>query len=436
MLRSGLAVTWPEECVRVCVFNCVSNSSHSSLKFTYSQRVEHLCQTEPIQSHTCLFTRQNLRYVTQTHKSNNESQKAAGGWGALRGQRYSANKKCLSGDKQTKTALRKEFTHQLGVWSLKHLKAELYLQSEVWIIQEWVKDRAVLEQSDATSTGAEQKDEELWDFYSLLKKSLGHVLSAKKKQQLIKMEDMSICGSEDPHLSDHTPLKAAPRNVSLNFSVQPTCARSALKTWPWADPTGHKTSQTSALSFVLRNSNKSEMIFPLRLSVFTSFTSLWYLMALKGDKKLILDFFFLRTLFFLRRNFNTSSSSSGYDTHINFVVFFLQVHQWPFQRQLGRGVGAGWQLQVSGFFSKLKQLLQLQSTSHSTQTRQVPAEPPADPGHGLHLLHLHLRIPTDPRAERSGGVTPAGGRAHGWMDGERWEWRPHNFRGLFQNNVK
>lgn len=236
---------------------------------------------------------------------------------------------------------------------------------------------------------------------TLLKKSLKHVISAKKD-------------GGHPHLSDHTPLKAVPRNVALNFSVQH--AHAAHWTWPWADPTGHKTAQPSALSLEILINQK--WFLPLRLSVFTSFTSLWFLMLWKVTKSWFWIFLFC-VLLFLRRNFNTSSSSSSrYDTHINCVVFFLQVHQWPFQRQLCRGVGAGWQLQVSGCFSKLKQLLQLQSPSHSTQTRQVPAEPPAESGHGLHL-HLHLRIPTDLRAERSGGVTPAGGRAHGWMDGWR-----------------
>lgn len=48
---------------------------------------------------------------------------------------------------------------------------------------------------------------------------------------------------------------------------------------------------TSALSFVLRNSNKSEMISPTEtLSLYQLHFTLVF-DALKGDKKLILDFF-------------------------------------------------------------------------------------------------------------------------------------------------
>lgn len=54
----------------------------------------------------------------------------------------------------------------------------------------------------------------------------------------------------------------------------------------------YRTQNRTALSFVLRNSNKSEMISPTEtLSLYQLHFTLVF-DALKGDKKLILDFFF------------------------------------------------------------------------------------------------------------------------------------------------
>lgn len=68
-------------------------------------------------------------------------------------------------------------------------------------------------------------------------------------------------------------------------------------------------------------------------------------------------------------------------THINFVEGVAEEEQRSAERQLGAGVRARLQPLVPGVFSKVEQLLQLQSPGPDTQAQQPQRDP--EPAHRL-----------------------------------------------------
>lgn len=76
-----------------------------------------------------------------------------------------------------------------------------------------------------------------------------------------------------------------------------------------------------------------------------------------------------------------TSSVVCWITHINFVEGVAEEEQRSAQRQLGAGVRARLQPLVPGFFSKVEQLLQLQSPGPNTPAQQAQTDP--EPAHHL-----------------------------------------------------
>lgn len=86
-------------------------------------------------------------------------------------------------------------------------------------------------------------------------------------------------------------------------------------------------------------------------------------------------------------------------THVNFVEGLAEEEQGSAERQLGGGVRAGLQSLVSGCFSELEQLLQLQSPGPGpkTQAQQTRADPQPAPAH---LLSWARRTRSDQRGSQ------------------------------------
>lgn len=118
-------------------------------------------------------------------------------------------------------------------------------------------------------------------------------------------------------------------------------------------------------------------------------------------------------------SFTEKTPAAGCWTHINFVEGLAEEEQGCVQRQLGGGVRAGLQLLVSGVFSELKQLLQLQSPGENTQAQQARPDPQPAPGPGTHLLStdLSLRPAVYPSEESRGGGEGSGGTDSGGLKG-------------------
>lgn len=109
-------------------------------------------------------------------------------------------------------------------------------------------------------------------------------------------------------------------------------------------------------------------------------------------------------------------------THVNFVEGFAEEEQGSAEGQLGGGVRAGLQALVSGCFSELEQLLQLQSpgpNAQNTQAQQTRADPQPAPAH---LLSQAPRTRSDQRAspvKEAGDEARAAGDTHSRSGGAR-----------------
>lgn len=69
---------------------------------------------------------------------------------------------------------------------------------------------------------------------------------------------------------------------------------------------------------------------------------------------------------------------------MNFVEAFAEEPSGSAEPQFGGGVGSARQLLVSGFFSELQQVLQLQSPGQHAQNQQAGPDPQHAPGSGTH----------------------------------------------------
>lgn len=94
-------------------------------------------------------------------------------------------------------------------------------------------------------------------------------------------------------------------------------------------------------------------------------------------------------------------------THVNFVEGFAEEEQGSAEGQLGGGVRAGLQSLVSGCFSELEQLLQLQSPGPNTQAQQTREDPQPAPA------HLLSQAPQTRSDQRASPVKEAGDEVRG-----------------------
>lgn len=91
---------------------------------------------------------------------------------------------------------------------------------------------------------------------------------------------------------------------------------------------------------------------------------------------------------------------------MNSVQRFSEEEQRAVERQLGAGVGAGRQLLVSGFFSELEQVPELQSPGGRAQAQQAEPDPEPAPVPGGHLLLHHGSTDTGGDIKKNNIKTP------------------------------